>query len=140
MTAEQKAPGVCMIHPLVGSDTAKGALVYNPMGDKIGRIDCVMVDKTTGRIFSAVLRFNHHLAFEPDSYPLPWSLLTYNPRLSGYEIRIADEHSRSTERAGPSRWPFGKVRLKGSSELMRSALRSHSNSCLLCWLSLVARS
>jgi hypothetical protein len=26
-----------------------------------------------------------------DYYPLPWSLLTYNPRLDGYEINITEQ-------------------------------------------------
>jgi hypothetical protein len=26
-----------------------------------------------------------------DYYPLPWSLLTYNPRLEGYEVNVSEE-------------------------------------------------
>ena len=26
-----------------------------------------------------------------DYYPLPWSALTYNPRMDGYEVNISDE-------------------------------------------------
>ena len=34
------------------------------------------------------------MTFEGDSYPVPWSLLIYNPRFGGYEIRIADNAFR----------------------------------------------
>ena len=55
MTAEQGplAPG--MIHRLIGSDIARGAVVYNSAGDRIGRIERLMVDKATGRVVSAIL-------------------------------------------------------------------------------------
>jgi hypothetical protein len=26
-----------------------------------------------------------------DYYPLPWSLLTYNPRLEGYEVNVSEQ-------------------------------------------------
>jgi hypothetical protein len=31
------------------------------------------------------------MSIEADEHPVPWSLLAYNPRFDGYELRITDE-------------------------------------------------
>jgi hypothetical protein len=77
---------------LVPSDHAEGALVYAPDGNKLGRIDRVMVDEVTGEIAHAVVNFTfgNSMGIEADEHPVPWSLLTYNSRFGGYELRVAD--------------------------------------------------
>ena len=35
-----------------------------------------------------------------DYYPLPWSLLTYNPRLEGYEVNIAEQQLKGAPHYG----------------------------------------
>jgi hypothetical protein len=35
-----------------------------------------------------------------DYYPLPWSLLTYNPRLEGYEVNITDAQLKGAPKYG----------------------------------------
>jgi hypothetical protein len=72
---------------LTASDHAKGAFVYAPDGNRLGRIERVMVDAATGEIVHALVRF------EADQHPVPWSLLAYNSRFDGYELRIADEQA-----------------------------------------------
>jgi hypothetical protein len=67
---------------LISSDHAKGAFVYAPDGNRVGRIERVMADAATGEIVHAVV------SFTADQHPVPWSLLAYNPRFDGYELRI----------------------------------------------------
>ncbi len=31
------------------------------------------------------------MGIDEDDYPLPWSLLTYNPRLEGYEVNVGEQ-------------------------------------------------
>jgi hypothetical protein len=59
---------------LILSDIGKGAPVYRPNGDRIGRIESGVGTEATGKIV----------------YAVPWSLLVYNPRLDGYELTITD--------------------------------------------------
>ena len=77
---------------LVASNNAKGAPVYAPDGNRLGRIERVMADEATGEIAYAIVNFavGNSIGFETDRHPVPWSLLTYNPRFDGYELRIAD--------------------------------------------------
>jgi hypothetical protein len=49
-----------------------------------------MIDKRSGKVAYAVLSFGGFLGLGQDHYPLPWSLLTYNENLGGYEGNISD--------------------------------------------------
>ena len=77
---------------LVASDNAKGAPVYAADGNRLGRIELVMADAATGEIAYAVVNFGlaNSIGFDTDHHPVPWSLLAYNPRFDGYELRIAE--------------------------------------------------
>jgi hypothetical protein len=37
------------------------------------------------------MSFGGFLGIGEDYYPLPWSLLTYNPRLEGYEVNVGEQ-------------------------------------------------
>jgi hypothetical protein len=80
---------------LTASDHAKGAFVYDPDGNRLGRIERVMVDEATGEIAHAVVSFSFGSAMgiEADEHPVPWSLLAYNSRFDGYELRITDRQA-----------------------------------------------
>ena len=57
---------------LIGSDKVEGTAVYGANDTKIGSIERVMIDKTTGRVSYAVLSFGGFLGIGDDHYPLPW--------------------------------------------------------------------
>ena len=80
---------------LIASDHAKGASVYTPDGNRLGRIERVMVDGATGEIVRAVVSFTfgNRTGPEADHHPVPWSLLAYNPRFDGYELRITEKQA-----------------------------------------------
>lgn len=42
---------------LIGSDKVEGTAVFGPDNEKIGSIERVMIEKTTGRVSYAVLSF-----------------------------------------------------------------------------------
>ena len=76
---------------LIGSDKAEGTAVYRSNGEKVGTIERVMIDKISGKVAYAVMSFGGFMGIGEDYYPLPWSLLTYNPRLEGYEVNIGEQ-------------------------------------------------
>jgi hypothetical protein len=59
-----------------------------------------MIDKINGKVAYAVMSFGGFLEIGEDYYPLPWSLLTYNPRLEGYEVNISEEQLKGAPRYG----------------------------------------
>jgi len=79
---------------LIGSDKVEGTPVYRSNGERAGTIERVMIDKTTGKVAYTVMSFG----IGEDYYPLPWSLLTYNPRLGGYEINVSAQQLKGAPR------------------------------------------
>ncbi len=75
---------------LIGSDKVEGTAVYRSNGEKIGQIQRVMIGKRSGKVGYVVMSFGGFMGIGEDYHPLPWSLLTYNPRLEGYEVNISD--------------------------------------------------
>jgi len=76
---------------LIGSDKVEGTPVYRSNGERVGQIERVMIDKLTGKVAYAVMSFGGFMGIGEDYYPLPWSLLTYNPRLEGYEVNVGEQ-------------------------------------------------
>ena len=76
---------------IIGSDKGDGTAVYRPNGDRVRTIDRVMIDKHSGNVAYAVMSFGGFLGMGSDHYPVPWSLLTYNERLGGYEVNITEQ-------------------------------------------------
>lgn len=85
---------------LIGSDKVEGTPVYRPDGNRVGQIERVMIDKLSGRIAYAVMSFGGFMGLGEDYYPLPWSLLTYNPKLGGYEVNIGEEQLKGAPKFG----------------------------------------
>src|SRR6201982_22248 len=77
-------------YSLIGSDKDECTAVYRSNGEKVGRIERAMIDKINGKVAYAVMSFGGFMGIGEDYYPLPWSLLTYNPRLESYEVNITD--------------------------------------------------
>ena len=80
---------------LIASDKVEGTPVYRLNGDNIGQIERVMIDKISGKVAYAVMSFGGFLGIGEDYYPLPWSVLTYNPTLGGYEVEITDQQLKN---------------------------------------------
>ena len=78
-------------HDLIASDKIEGTVVRRPGGDKLGKIERLMIDRRSGTVAYAVLSFGGLFGLGHDHYPIPWSLLTYNPSSKAYEIEISEE-------------------------------------------------
>jgi len=76
---------------LIASDKVEGTNVYNPSGEKLGSIYNFMVNKVTGRVEYAVLKFGGFLGAGSDYYPLPWELLSYDEDKSGYVVDVDED-------------------------------------------------
>src|SRR5450432_1997859 len=87
---------------LIGSDKVEGTAVYRSNGEKIGQIQRVMIGKQSGKVGYAVMSFGGFMGIGEDYYPLPWSLLTYNPQLGGYEINIGEEQLKGAPKFSKS--------------------------------------
>jgi hypothetical protein len=77
------------IDHLTTSDRESGKAVYGAENKKIGSIESVMVDTTSGEIAYAVLSFGGFLGMGKDRYPVPWEVLRYDTELGEYSSDIS---------------------------------------------------
>ena len=78
-------------HMLIASDRVEGTDVRRPNGDRIGRIERVMIDKLGGNVAYAVLSFGGLFGFGEKHLPIPWATLKYDPSLNAYTVPLSDE-------------------------------------------------
>jgi hypothetical protein len=85
---------------LIGSDKVEGTAVFGADAQKIGTIERVMIDKTSGMVSYAVLGFGGFLGIGNDHYPLPWQSLKYDTRLGGYVTGVTEGQLRGAPKYG----------------------------------------
>lgn len=78
-------------HDLIASDRIEGTAVKRPTGDKIGRIERLMLDKVSGKVAYAILSFGGFLGIGDKHVPVPWTSLTYNHDLEAYQLDLSDD-------------------------------------------------
>lgn len=88
---------------LIASDRVVGTEVRRPDGGKVGRIERLMLDKGSGRVAYAVMRFGGFLGLGEDYYTLPWAMLTFDSEADAYVVAITEEQLRNA----PARSPEG---------------------------------
>lgn len=92
---------------LIASNKVEGTAVYGRDGERLGTIYNFMVDKFTGKVEYAVMRYGGFLGLGERYYPLPWRVLTYDTREGGYRIDLTDrdlEHAPSFDRSSEPRF------------------------------------
>ena len=81
---------------LISADKVVGTAVYNRMGDKLGSVYGLMLNKLNGRVAYAIMSFGGFLGIGESYHPLPWSALTYDRRMGGY---VLDTNRDTLDRA-----------------------------------------
>ncbi len=81
---------------LIESNRVEGTEVFDPNGKHIGTIKRLLIDKVSGRVVYTVAAFGGFLGMGGDEYSIPWSKLTYNPDLGGYQTDITEEQLRGS--------------------------------------------
>lgn len=67
----------------------QGSNVYNADREKIGKVEDLVLDKTSNEIMFAVLGFGGTLGVGTKYFPIPWSKLDYDPECGGYIIAVS---------------------------------------------------
>ncbi len=75
-----------------------GSEVCDAAGKKIGKIEDVVLDKTSSRIMFAVVSAGGAVTTSDDVFPLPWAKLDYDEKKDGYVVSFNQEQLAS----GPS--------------------------------------
>jgi sporulation protein YlmC with PRC-barrel domain len=73
----------------------KGTAVYNEIGDRIGTVEDVVLDKQTNQILFAALGFGGVLGLGEKYSPVPWSMLDYDEDRGGYVVPLDKDTLKS---------------------------------------------
>src|SRR4029434_4757732 len=91
---------------LIGSDKVEGTAVYDAKGEKIGSIERGMIEKRSGPVAHARLRFGGFLGIGSDYYPIPWESLKYDTSLGGYRTNITEEQLKGAPKFSGTSWDW----------------------------------
>jgi sporulation protein YlmC with PRC-barrel domain len=92
---------------LISGDKVSGTNVYNTVGESVGEIRDVMIDKSSGKVVYAVLSFGGFLGMGEKYHPLPWGLLKYDTSREGYVVNLSKtqlEGAPAYEQGADSWW------------------------------------
>ncbi len=84
-----------MTHILVPSDRVEGCVVYGRDGEKLGTIERLMLDKTTGAVAYTVVRHSGFLGTDVHHYPILWHALKYDPERHAFQTELSLEELRA---------------------------------------------
>lgn len=84
----QTAAGARRGRPLVTAGRVIGVMVYDSLGERLGRVFDVAIEKSTGRVAHVLVGTRGFPGFMRRFYPLPWRLFSYAQELRGYRLTI----------------------------------------------------
>jgi hypothetical protein len=91
---------------LIGSDKVEGTTVYDAQGEKMGRVERVMIEKRSGQVAYAVLSFGGFLGLGADYYPIPWASLSYDTGLGGYRTNLSAQQLQGAPKYAGTNWDW----------------------------------
>jgi sporulation protein YlmC with PRC-barrel domain len=72
-----------------------GTSVKNTAGEKIGKVEDIVLDKTSNKILFAVVGFGGFLGLEEKYHPIPWASLNYNETEESYVVPFSKEQLKA---------------------------------------------
>jgi sporulation protein YlmC with PRC-barrel domain len=84
----------------IRASRAIGTSVYNAQGEKIGKVEDVVLDKTDSSILFAVVGFGGFLGIGEKYHPVPWSSLDYNEDRGGYIVPFTKDQLKAAPAHG----------------------------------------
>lgn len=76
---------------LISSAKVEGTSVENTKGESLGHIRDIMIDKLSGQVGYAVLKYGSVLGMGGKLFALPWDQLSYDTERSAYVVDVPVE-------------------------------------------------
>ena len=90
---------------VMASSTLEGDDVVNRQGEKLGKIEEIMLDVPTGRIAYAVLASGGFLGIGDKLFAIPWRSLTLDPENKCFILDIATDRLEQAPGFDKDHWP-----------------------------------
>ncbi len=100
MTQSLKSPQV------LSASTLKGDDVRNDRGEKLGKLEEIMIDLDQGRVAYAVLSFGGFLGLGDKLFAIPWEALEVDTENKEIVLNIAREKLEQAHGFDKDNWPM----------------------------------
>jgi sporulation protein YlmC with PRC-barrel domain len=90
---------------VLSASTLTGDDVYNPAGEKLGKIDEIMIDLPSGRVAYAVLSFGGFLGLGDKLFAIPWSRLQVDEENRRFLLNVDRATLERAEGFDKDNWP-----------------------------------
>ncbi len=90
---------------ILSSSTLTGDTVVNPAGDKLGKLEDIMLDIHTGSIAYAVIGFGGFLGMGEKLFAVPWAALSVDTENRQLVIDIERDVLKDAPGFDPDNWP-----------------------------------
>lgn len=87
------------------ASTLKGDDVRNPQGERIGKIEEIMIDVEDGTVAYAVLSFGGFLGLGDKLFAVPWGALSVDERHKQFILGTDKETLKKAEGFDKNHWP-----------------------------------
>ncbi len=89
---------------LISSEDVEGTKVCDSSGNRIGEIDHLMIDRSSGNVRYAIMSFGGFLGLGHSHYPVPWNALKYDASVGGYVSNITEQQLRDAPEFSDDSW------------------------------------
>ena len=90
---------------VMAASTLEGDDIVNRQGDKLGELEEIMLDVTTGRIAYAVLSTGGFLGLGDKLFAIPWGALTMDPENKRFILDVDKEQLKQAPGFDKDHWP-----------------------------------
>ena len=90
---------------VMDAKTLIGDSVVNASAEKLGKIEAIMLDVTTGRVAYAVLSFGGFLGMGAKLFAIPWSALTLDAGEQRFILNVPKEKLENAPGFDKDHWP-----------------------------------
>lgn len=82
----------------IASDRVEGTSVYGSDGNKIGSVDCIMIEKRSGHAREAILDVGGFFGMGGSRHAVPWQMLQYDVDKGGYLLDVTEDQLKNAPR------------------------------------------
>lgn len=92
-------------HYVVKASEVTGVNVINNLGESLGDINEVVIDKISGKVNYLVLDFGGFLGFGNKFFAVPWRAFTYNNESDCFVLNVDKESLKDAPGFDKDHWP-----------------------------------
>jgi sporulation protein YlmC with PRC-barrel domain len=90
---------------IVNADDVIGVSVENTQNESLGKVEALMLDKTSGQVAYVVLSYGGFLGMGDKLFALPWSIFSYDPSHDCFKIPLDKEKLKNSPGFDKDHWP-----------------------------------